>query len=262
MSDDDWRPKLVEAILKFNDHLTVDASEADGLFCPDPAANSLILQSPFAFLLGVVFDQGIVAEKAWAAPFQLRSRLGFLDPAKLAATDVATISSAIATRPALHRYTTNMARYVHLTAVRVVGQYGGDASAIWSQTSSVRELESRLREFTGIGQKKAAMAVAILTKIFKVPLPDVEQIDVAYDVQVRRVFGRTGLARSDDLMTVLNAAREAYPSFPGRLDYPTWIIGRRWCRPSAPLCGSCPLTEACLKLMVGREAGGQLAMWA
>ncbi len=254
--------ELVQALLKFNDCLTLDASEADGLFCPDAAANSLILRSPFAFLLGVVFDQGIVAEKAWAAPFQLQSRLGFLSPERLAAADFAMISSAIAERPALHRYTTNMARYIQMTAIRVTEQYGGDASAVWSGVSSARELESRLREFTGIGQKKAAMAVAILTKIFKVPLLDVEEIDVAYDVHVRRVFGRSGLTVSDDLRSVLTAARRAYPSFPGKLDYPAWVIGRRWCRPSEPLCLSCPLTAACPKLLRKSDGGEQLAMWA
>ena len=35
-------------------------------------------------LSGVLFDQGIPAERAWAAPYLLRQRMGHLDPARIA----------------------------------------------------------------------------------------------------------------------------------------------------------------------------------
>jgi len=35
---------------------------------PDPAANVLVIEDPFAFLLAVIFDQGIPAERGVARP--------------------------------------------------------------------------------------------------------------------------------------------------------------------------------------------------
>ena len=39
---------------------------------------------PFAFLLAVVFDQGIAYGRAWQAPLELRRRLGTIEPADTA----------------------------------------------------------------------------------------------------------------------------------------------------------------------------------
>jgi hypothetical protein len=49
-------------------------------FTPHPEANAFVINDPFAFLLAVIFDQGIPAERAWRAPYDLRERLGHLDP--------------------------------------------------------------------------------------------------------------------------------------------------------------------------------------
>lgn len=54
-------------------------------FTPNKDADRLIRDDPFAFLLGVVSDMGIRAERAWALPYHLRQRLGSLTPAELAA---------------------------------------------------------------------------------------------------------------------------------------------------------------------------------
>jgi hypothetical protein len=42
--------------------------------------NALIVENPFAFLLAVIFDQGIPAERAWRAPYDLMRRLGTRTP--------------------------------------------------------------------------------------------------------------------------------------------------------------------------------------
>jgi hypothetical protein len=73
-----------------------------------------------------------------------------------------------------------------------------DAANIWRNKPTAREVQQRLDAFPGIGQKKAAM-------------------DIAYDIHVRRVFLRTGLAQWDDLDHMLVAiAREANPDRPSR----------------------------------------------
>jgi hypothetical protein len=59
------------------------AAVGQATFIPHPEANQLILDEPFAFLLAVIFDQGIPAERAWRARYDLMERLGHLDPARM-----------------------------------------------------------------------------------------------------------------------------------------------------------------------------------
>lgn len=195
--------------------------------------------------MGVLFDQGVTAEQAWAAPYRLFQRLGHLDASLIAKMDPTEMSDVIARPPALHRFVNQMGRYIVLSWRHLVDHYAGDSRNIWSDCPTAKVLDARLREFHGISQKKAAMAVALLTKSFMIPVQDMDQVDVAYDVHVRRVFLRTGLVENDSMQEVLTAARNLSPEFPGALDLPTWAIGRQWCRPQQPLCETCPLGSLC-----------------
>ncbi len=120
---------------------------------------------------------------------------------------------------------------------------------IWSGEPSAEELQERFELFEGIGQKKSAMAVELLARVFRVPLRLLGGSDVAVDVHVRRVFLRSGLAERDDVQHIIAAARSANPDRPGALDYPAWEIGRIWCRPTAPDCGGCPIGAVCPRLI-------------
>ena len=54
----------------------------------DPEADRLLVDDPFARLLGMLLDQQITMEMAFAAPARLRTRLdGHLDPATIVAMD-------------------------------------------------------------------------------------------------------------------------------------------------------------------------------
>ncbi|MFP3381451.1 hypothetical protein SB767_34595, partial [Bacillus sp. SIMBA_069] len=53
----------------------------------DPEADALLDESPFALLTGMLLDQQIPMETAFAGPAKLRDRLGALDPATVAAID-------------------------------------------------------------------------------------------------------------------------------------------------------------------------------
>ena len=107
------------------------------------------------------------------------------------------------------------------------------------------EVTERLSAFDGIGRKKAVMAVEILTRHFGVELAGRECGQVAYDVQVRRVFLRSGLADEDTREAIEAAAAAACPGAPGTLDLPAWLVGRQSCRPRAPLCDGCRLGAVC-----------------
>jgi uncharacterized HhH-GPD family protein len=215
-------------------------------FTPNAAANELIRTDPFAFLLAVLMDQGITAERAWLAPYLLKERLGHLDPRRIA-TDENAVREAIQQPPKLHRFVENVPRWIVLAARRVVTNYVGDAGAIWSDHPTADALQQRFDAFTGIGQKKAAMAVEILERDLGVEIRDLHRSDVAYDVHLRRVFLRTRLADRDDRDHMIAVARELHPDRPGELDLPTWLIGRGWCHPGIPNCATCPLTAVCPK---------------
>ncbi|QGF22599.1 DUF6884 domain-containing protein [Raineyella fluvialis] len=202
-------------------------------------ADELLQTDPFAFLLGVVLDEGIRAERAWGGPLELKKRLGHLDPWRVR-DQRDDVRAAVAGPPALHRFVEIMAEAIVDAADRVCSTYGGDASRLWAPGSTAAQVDARLRKFRKIGPKKAAMAVELLVTHFGIELAELQGTNVAYDVHVRRVFLRTGLVDRDDIREVTRAARSLYPARPGYLDLPAWLIGRGWCHATGPDCAQCP----------------------
>lgn len=242
--DDAARGAIVAAILRYGQEHQQERLGRPPQFTPHPEANQLILDNPFAFLLAVIFDQGIPAERAWRAPYDLRQRLGHLDPTTIA-THPDQIRIAVAQAPALHRFVNRVPSWVVSAADKVTREYSGDARAIWADGPRAVDLAARLRAFPGISQKKSAMAVEILARDLGVTVEAMADSDIAYDVHVRRVFLRTGLAERDDLDHMVEVARRLHPHRPGELDFPTWLIGRRWCGPGIPDCADCVLHSVC-----------------
>jgi uncharacterized HhH-GPD family protein len=223
------------------------AAQAGGTFTDLAPADELIKHSPEAFLLGVLFTQGIPAERAWAGPYLLGERLGTLDLEYLAAS-ATEVARAVAEPPALHRFVHTLPRWIVSAASRVSAEYSGSATSIWPDGTHVLEVVRRLRAFDGIGEKKAAMAVEILVRHFGVALNGIECGSVAYDVQVRRVFLRSGLVIADTPQQVRDAACRIAPDSPGTLDLAAWLIGRETCRPRQPVCEECRLGGVCPRL--------------
>jgi uncharacterized HhH-GPD family protein len=242
------------ALLAHADSLAVQLADNGAQFTGNPAANQLIHDDAFAFLLAVIGDMGIRAERAWALPYELRLRLGRLDPAALAGDPVA-VATAVQQPPKLHRFVNLMPGWFVQAAKIILDRYNGDAENLWSDEPTAMELRSRLEEFPGIGQKKAAMAIEILSRDLHKSLRELSGGDVAYDVHLRRVFLRTGLAQRDEVGHMVAVARALYPERPGALDLPAWDIGRRWCRPTDPDCPTCPLNNACARLI---DAGSRV----
>jgi hypothetical protein len=63
---------VARSLLAHADALADALKDRATQFTPDPAANQLIYDDPFAFLLAVIADMGIRAERAWALPYRLR----------------------------------------------------------------------------------------------------------------------------------------------------------------------------------------------
>jgi len=245
VAEDPTRGSVGKALLAYGRELeTEGAAQVGGSFTGDPAADALIESDANAFLLGVLFTQGIPAERAWSGPYVLRERLGHLELARLA-EEPASVRAALQRPPMLHRFKNTVPRWISSAARRVLDEYGGDAANIWAPGSHVLDVTERLSAFDGIGRKKAVMAVEILVRHFGAQLEGRECGQVAYDVQVRRVFLRSGLVESDTPHDIELAAHSICPDAPGTLDLAAWLIGRETCRPKVPLCDECRLGAVC-----------------
>jgi uncharacterized HhH-GPD family protein len=235
---------VVDALLAHGAALAQALRGGVARFTFDEAANAMIHEDPFAFLVAVIADQGIKAERAWAIPYELRLRLGGFSPQDIGHGPEA-FRAAFSALPRLHRFVNQVADWILAASEIVLRDYAGDAAKIWGGTPSAEELRARFDAFPGIGQKKAAMAVEILVRDLGVPVKDLSGSDVAYDIHLRRVFLRTGLAERDDVDHMVAIARTLHPQRPGELDNPTWDIGRRWCTAGTPSCQTCPLVAVC-----------------
>ncbi|WP_420111883.1 HhH-GPD-type base excision DNA repair protein [Pseudactinotalea sp.] len=135
-------------------HLTGDA-EADRLLSDDP----------LALLLGMLLDQQVTMEAAFAGPRKLVERLGGLDAAAIAAMDPEEFAAICATPPAVHRFPGSMAGRIQALCAVVAETYDGDASQIWTAGSpDGREVLKRLKALPGFGDQKARIFLALLGK--------------------------------------------------------------------------------------------------
>jgi uncharacterized HhH-GPD family protein len=203
-------------------------------------------QTPHAFVTACVMDRQIRAELSWQIPLKLQERLGTFRFAALAALSYDDVMKAFAKPSPLHRFTKTMAR-CFFEAIRHIGdEYGGDASKMWKGKPSSALVVYRFLKLRGVGPKIATMAVNILARNFKIRFADYYSVDISADAQVRRVFERLGLTtKGATEQELIYKARALNPEFPGLLDWPTWDIGRKWCRPRRPQCESCYMQSIC-----------------
>lgn len=131
----------------------------------DPDADQLLVDDPFALLVGMLLDQQVPMEWAFKGPATLKERLGgTFDAATIAAMDPDDLEALFREKPALHRYPGSMAKRTHALAQHVVDEYDGDAAQIWKGAPSADELYARLRKLPGYGDEKAKIFLAILGK--------------------------------------------------------------------------------------------------
>ncbi|MFD6802413.1 HhH-GPD-type base excision DNA repair protein [Streptomyces cyaneofuscatus] len=135
-----------------------------------PAADELLARSPLAALIGMLLDQQVPMEWAFAGPYTLAERMGSddLDAAEIAAYGPDAFTALFTTKPALHRYPGSMAGRVQQLCQYLVTEYGGDASAVWRDAGTGEELLRRLNDLPGFGTQKAQIFLALLGKQFGV----------------------------------------------------------------------------------------------
>jgi uncharacterized HhH-GPD family protein len=134
-------------------------------FTDSDEANELIASDPMALLIGFALDQQITVQKAFSGPLEIRERVGSLDPATLAATDLEPVFRA---RPAIHRFPGAMAVRIHDLAAVIRDRYDGDAARVWTDATDAASLRANLASLPGFGEMKIKALGSVLAKRFGV----------------------------------------------------------------------------------------------
>ncbi|MCO4239159.1 MULTISPECIES: HhH-GPD-type base excision DNA repair protein [Micrococcaceae] len=131
----------------------------------DPAADQLLTDDAFALLTGMLLDQQVTMESAFAGPEKIRARIGSIAPAAVAAYEPQAFVDVFKERPAVHRFPGSMAGRVQALAETVQHDWDGDATLIWTKGDpDGPEVLRRLQALPGFGEQKAKIFLALLGK--------------------------------------------------------------------------------------------------
>src|ERR1019366_8997830 len=220
-----------------------------GKFSKDERANEIINnihKMPHVFVIACLLGRQFHDEKAWETLARLEERIGTLDIKKLSRLTLKDWENAFIKPTPLHGFPREMAPFAMAAVERIMKEYGGDASRLWSDNPSSATVIKRFLEFEGIGQKISTMAVNILVRYFKIPMSDCYSVEVTVDGRMKRVLSRMGIVDSTKPKYIQLTVREMYPKYPGIFDPVFWEIGKFYCFTAQPNCGKCPANELCL----------------
>lgn len=131
----------------------------------DTAADALLTENPLALLVGMLLDQQVPMETAFAGPLKIEQRTGATDAAAIAGMAPEEFLEAFRQTPAVHRFPGSMAARVQTLCQAIVDEWGGDAAALWtSGDPSGAEVLARLKALPGFGEQKAKIFLALLGK--------------------------------------------------------------------------------------------------
>jgi len=131
----------------------------------DTDADELLSSNPFALLLGMLLDQQVAMETAFAGPAKIRDRAGTLEPAALAAFDPEKFVEVFRESPAVHRYPGSMAGRTQALSQAIADDWQGDATLLWTEGDpDGAEILRRLKKLPGFGEQKAKIFLALLGK--------------------------------------------------------------------------------------------------
>ena len=196
-------------------------------FTGDDEADRLLVEEPLALLIGFALDQQVPLQRAFAAPLELRRRIGTLEAGAIAHMDPAVLDEAFRKKPALHRFPGSMASRTQELCALVEERYGGDAARIWTEATDALDLQSRLYDLPGFGDMKVRTILAVLAKQLGVrpagidellpkhmSLGDVDSPQALEEYQAAKARAQSLAARRAEAVTAfhMSAARVAQPN--------------------------------------------------
>ena len=131
----------------------------------DPEADALLSDDPLALLVGMLLDQQVPMETAFAGPAKLKARLGAFDASTIAEYEPGAFAEVMKQSPAVHRFPGSMAARVQALCAAVLAHWGGSAEAIWTTGDpDGAEILARLNALPGFGEQKAKIFLSLLGK--------------------------------------------------------------------------------------------------
>ncbi|MCU1374417.1 MAG: hypothetical protein JWO68_1703 [Actinomycetia bacterium] len=152
----------------------------------DPEADKLLHDDPLALLMGMLFDQQVPMEWAFASPAKLKERLGELDATAIAAMDPDAFVTICCEKPAIHRFPGSMGKRAHAMCQVIAEEYDGNAANIWTGAATGAELLARLQALPGFGGEKSKIFLAVLAKRMGVRPPGWEEAAAPFSDDNRR----------------------------------------------------------------------------
>ncbi|MBA0124478.1 Fe-S cluster assembly protein HesB [Haloechinothrix sp. YIM 98757] len=131
----------------------------------DPDADALLAENPLAVLVGMLLDQQVAMEVAFAGPKKIADRFGSVDAESIAGADPEEFAALCAEKPAVHRYPGSMAKRIQTLCQYLLEHYEGDVTLLWKRGEpDGREVLRRLKDLPGFGDQKARIFLALLGK--------------------------------------------------------------------------------------------------
>lgn len=153
----------------------------------DADADRLLSTEPLALLIGMLLDQQVAMEVAFVGPAKIRERLGEFDARTIAEHDPEQFAALCAQTPAVHRFPGSMAARIQTLCAQLVGEWGGDAAAIWTRGEpDGGEVLKRLKALPGFGEQKARIFLALLGKQYGLEAPGWREASGDYGVEGAR----------------------------------------------------------------------------
>lgn len=131
----------------------------------DDEADRLLAADPLALLIGMLLDQQVAMETAFAGPAKIADRMGELSAEGIATANPEEFATLCATPPAVHRFPGSMAARIQALCQVLVSEYDGDAAALWTRDDPTgAEILRRLKALPGFGDQKSKIFLALLGK--------------------------------------------------------------------------------------------------
>ncbi|MEO6826161.1 MAG: HhH-GPD-type base excision DNA repair protein [Microbacteriaceae bacterium] len=181
----------------------------------EAAADALLTDDDLALLLGMLLDQQVTMESAFAGPAKIRDRIGTLDVRAIAEYEPEAFVTVFKQPPAVHRFPGSMAARVQAVCVVLRDTWHGEASAVWSEGDpDGAEILRRLKTLPGFGEQKARIFLALLGKQRGLAAPGWREASAPYGeagttISVADIVDAESLARVRESKKAAKAAAKA-----------------------------------------------------
>ncbi|MDN3956384.1 hypothetical protein [Sporolactobacillus laevolacticus] len=146
----------------------------------------LVEHNSFALLIAVIADQSVKSEIAWNLPYELSQRIGtdHLNSGWII-EHIESIRTAIAQKPALHRFPQKITDYILSLSTIIETKYLSSDHFL-NNSLNYTIFVSNIKEVSGISDKKANFLFLILVLDFNYKFANMENSAVLFDSHLEK----------------------------------------------------------------------------